>query len=170
MGSTTGCLSAGTASRGLGVFIEWGGSVKPTQDGERHRLAGKWAVRAVRGYGWRWRPRFGGVRSDVGWGASAQEFAGRAEDGRADAGDSATSATSAGRQLSQSVQSGGGAAPRFGDGRGGGVADGVRRVGSSGASGVGRGRWRRAAIGLCGMAATRRARRWPLGCMSIGPK
>ena len=25
---------------GFGVFIEWGGSVKPTQDGERHRLAG----------------------------------------------------------------------------------------------------------------------------------
>ena len=25
---------------GFGVFIEWGGSVKPTQDGERHRLTG----------------------------------------------------------------------------------------------------------------------------------
>ena len=25
---------------GFGVFIEWGGSVKPTQDGERHRLVG----------------------------------------------------------------------------------------------------------------------------------
>ena len=30
----------GDRASGFGVFIEWGGSVKPTQDGERHRLTG----------------------------------------------------------------------------------------------------------------------------------
>ena len=40
MGLTTGCLSAETASRGLGCLSNGGGRVKPTQDGERHRLAG----------------------------------------------------------------------------------------------------------------------------------
>ena len=30
----------GDRASGVGVFIEWGGGVKPTQDGERHRLAG----------------------------------------------------------------------------------------------------------------------------------
>ena len=40
MGLTTGCLLAGVALSGAGVFIEWGGGVKPTQDRERHRLEG----------------------------------------------------------------------------------------------------------------------------------
>ena len=30
----------GDRASGVGVFIEWGGGVKPTQDGERHRLEG----------------------------------------------------------------------------------------------------------------------------------
>ena len=30
----------GNRASGFGVFIEWGGSVEPTQDGERHRLTG----------------------------------------------------------------------------------------------------------------------------------
>ena len=30
----------GNRASGFGVFVEWGGSVKPTQDGERHRLTG----------------------------------------------------------------------------------------------------------------------------------
>ena len=30
----------GDRASGFGVFVEWGGSVNPTQDGERHRLAG----------------------------------------------------------------------------------------------------------------------------------
>ena len=30
----------GDRASGFGVFVEWGGSVKPTQDGERHRLTG----------------------------------------------------------------------------------------------------------------------------------
>ena len=30
----------GDRASGFGVFVEWGGSVKPTQAGERHRLAG----------------------------------------------------------------------------------------------------------------------------------
>ena len=30
----------GDRASGFGVFVEWGGSVSPTQDGERHRLAG----------------------------------------------------------------------------------------------------------------------------------
>ncbi len=30
----------GDRASGFGVFVEWGGSVKPTEEGERHRLAG----------------------------------------------------------------------------------------------------------------------------------
>ena len=40
MGSTTGCLLAGTASRGLGCLSNGVGVSTPTQDGERYRLAG----------------------------------------------------------------------------------------------------------------------------------
>ena len=31
----------GDRASGFGVFVEWGGSVNPTQEGERHRLAGR---------------------------------------------------------------------------------------------------------------------------------
>ena len=33
----------GDRASGFGVFVEWGGGVQPTQDGERHRLAGSGA-------------------------------------------------------------------------------------------------------------------------------
>ena len=30
----------GDRASGLGLFVEWGGGLRPTQEGERHRLAG----------------------------------------------------------------------------------------------------------------------------------
>ena len=41
----------GDRASGFGVFVEWGGSVNPTQAGERYRLEGSREVRALWGYG-----------------------------------------------------------------------------------------------------------------------
>ena len=160
MGSTTGCLSAETASRGLGVYrMGWECQADP-----RRRAAsagGQWAVRAVGpGYGWRWRSRFGGARSDLGWGASAQEFAGE----QLTAVQTPAAARPAQHQLGDAYPNPFNPAvviPLDLATDAAGVSLTVYgRVGSSGCVRCGTGRWRRGRIGLCGMAATRRARRW----------